>query len=67
VYFLLLDLRIFRQHLAHISHDIINFADIKMTDGKMCFDAPMRLLSEISHNIHTELVVRNMKLPGHHL
>lgn len=38
----------------------INFADIKMTDGKMCFDAPMRLLSKIPHNVYTELVVRNM-------
>ena len=31
-----------------------------MADSKVGFDTPMALLGEISHNINSEFVVRNM-------
>ena len=38
----------------------IDFFGIQVTDGKVGLDAPMSLLAKISHNTHTELVVRNV-------
>lgn len=35
----------------------IYLMDIQMTNGKVSFDAPMSFLSEISDNIHCELMV----------
>ena len=35
----------------------MNFADIKVANGKMGFDSPMTLHAQISHNTNCELVV----------
>jgi hypothetical protein len=38
----------------------INFVNIQVTDRNVTLDTPMRFLSQISHNIDSELVIRNM-------